>query len=229
MCCLAPLIKLKMFWEFSRQFMSHFCQCRLWALLLSGWRALPRVLFSPKKLPNKAQTMGVEFGKDWALTGGSGAVWAWRTSMKIVTLPPETQTKHRFKNRAPSSDQFMFHTPGPSHTISIHTLPFCCGGQALCWDPSAEPQAHRPATEPWKRSKVVIQTPVSNTQLIYDLAVIFKTVFYTFCSWLKAPSEGRGTFCPAASSGATQTGKKGGPGLCKYSPSLCHSPYCSQC
>lgn len=46
-------------------------------------------------------------------------------SGKIVTLSPETQTKHRFKNRAPSSDLFMAHTPAPIiyPIISIHTRP----------------------------------------------------------------------------------------------------------
>lgn len=64
MCCFAPLIKHKMFWEFSRQFMSHFCQCRPWTSLLSGWKALPWVQFSPIKSPNKAQ-----WEKDLAKTG----------------------------------------------------------------------------------------------------------------------------------------------------------------
>lgn len=111
----------------------------------------------------KQSTMGEGFGKDWSLTGGAGAIWASRTSMKIVTLSLETQTKHGFKNRAPSSDWFMVHTPGPSHTISIYTLPFCCGVRALCWSPLAEP----PDTQTCDKALEVTQNSYSNSSKQY--------------------------------------------------------------
>lgn len=129
-CCFALLTQYKRFWEGSRQFMSPFCQCRPWTLLLCGWRALPWVQL-PGLCASKWNTTGKEFGKAWPLTGGCGATRATRTSTKIVILSPGTQTNHLFKNRAPSSDHFMVHTPDPAHTITpSSTLSFCCGLQA---------------------------------------------------------------------------------------------------
>lgn len=129
-CCFALLTQCKRFWEGSRQFISPFCQCRPWTLLLQGWRLFHE--YSCQGFAaSKWNTTGEEFGKDWPLTSGSGATRATRTSTKMVILSPGTQTNHLFKNRAPSSDHFMVHTPDPAHTITpSSTLPFCCGLQA---------------------------------------------------------------------------------------------------
>lgn len=101
-----------------------------WTLLLSGWRVLPRVQFSPKKLPNKAQ-----WEKNLAKTGhwqvDLGQSGRWEHQWKLSHCPQKHKLSTNLETELPAQTcSWSTHQVHPTQYPHLHLV-------LLLWWPSS--------------------------------------------------------------------------------------------
>lgn len=127
MCCFAPLIKLKMFWEFSRQFMSHSCQCSeccccLAEGLFHGYSSVPKS-YKAQWEKNLAKT------GHWQVDLGQSG--RWEHQWKLSHCPQKHKLSTNLKTELPAQTcSWSTHQVHPTQYPHLHLV-------LLLWWPSS--------------------------------------------------------------------------------------------